>query len=377
LLERAHELQKRSLLVSGQANGGVMRSLAPLLRAMNSYYTNKIEGQHTLPAEIEQALRQQFSSTEDIVRRQRIALSHLEAEAAMEQMYAGKSWRELFAPDVISGLHALLFSPLPEADRKLDDGSVLQPGQLRAREVRVGRHVAPAASAVPSFLLRMERYYGTLREGELSVVAVAASHHRLAWVHPFEDGNGRVARLHSHLLLYSMSLTNGIWSPMRGLARRHGDYYARLANADQPRKGDLDGRGNLTEMGLVEFIEFFLEVCIDQVSFMTQMLDMRALPDRMAACLAYYSLRPNSQVRMEALQPLRFMFATGDMDRGDFKRMTGLHSRTAERMLRELLQLRLVESDTPKGKLRFGVPLHALRFYFPALWPEAEATTAI
>jgi len=29
-----------------------------------------------------------------------------------------------------------------------------------------------------------------------------------------------------------------------------------------------------------------------------------------------------------------------------------------------------------QGRLRFGMPLHALRFYFPALWPEAEADTA-
>ena len=31
------------------------------------------------------------------------------------------------------------------------------------------------------------------------------------------------------------------------------------------------------------------------------------------------------------------------------------------------------KGDTPQGKVRFGLPLHALRFYFPALWPEAEA----
>jgi len=27
-------------------------------------------------------------------------------------------------------------------------------------------------------------------------------------------------------------------------------------------------------------------------------------------------------------------------------------------------------------QVRFGLPLHALRFYFPALWPEAEADVA-
>jgi hypothetical protein len=38
-----------------------------------------------------------------------------------------------------------------------------------------------------------------------------------------------------------------------------------------------------------------------------------------------------------------------------------------------LVKRGLLKSDTPQGKLRFGIPLHALRFYFPALWPEAEA----
>ena len=36
---------------------------------MNSYYTNKIEGQHTLPREVEAALHAQFSSDADVRRR--------------------------------------------------------------------------------------------------------------------------------------------------------------------------------------------------------------------------------------------------------------------------------------------------------------------
>ena len=38
---------------------------------MNSYYTNRIEGQHTLPVEIEQALRNDYSADADKARRQR------------------------------------------------------------------------------------------------------------------------------------------------------------------------------------------------------------------------------------------------------------------------------------------------------------------
>ena len=374
LLERAHVLHKLALAAAGRADHSVMLSLAPLLRSMNSYYTNKIEGQHTLPIEIEQAMRHEFSSEQEVQRKQRIALSHLEAEQAAETQLAPLGWRALLSSETITTLHRSLFASLPPEDCALADGSLFQPGQLRTREVRVGKHIAPSAPSIPAFLDRFAQFYGTVRDGELSVLAVAAAHHRLAWIHPFEDGNGRVARLHSHLLLYAMGLTNGIWSPLRGLARSQTEYYARLANADQPRRGDLDGRGNLSESGLIEFIEFFLNVCIDQAQFMTQMLDMQTMSDRIAACLAFYSHRADSQVRMEALQPLRVMFMTGEMERGDFKLMTGLQTRTAERLLRGLFDLRLVVSDSPKGKLRFGVPLHALRFYFPALWPEAEGS---
>ncbi len=374
LLERAHELQKLALSTSGRADQGVMASLAPLLRAMNSYYTNKIEGQHTLPVEIEQALRQEFSSEREVQRKQRVALSHLAAETWAETALAPLGWRALLSAETITGLHRALFAPLPPEDCVLADGSLFQAGQLRTREVRVGNHIAPEVPSIPMFFDRFAQFYGAVRDGELAVLAVAAAHHRLAWIHPFEDGNGRVARLHSHVLLYAMGLTNGIWSPLRGLARNQAEYYARLANADQPRRGDLDGRGNLSDSGLIEFIDFFLNVCIDQAQFMTQMLDMRTMPDRIAACLAFYSHRADSQVRMEALQPLRMMFMTGEMERGEFKLMTGLQTRTAERLLRGLFDLRLVVSDSPKGKLRFGVPLHALRFYFPALWPEAEGS---
>jgi hypothetical protein len=68
------------------------------------------------------------------------------------------------------------------------------------------------------------------------------------------------------------------------------------------------------------------------------------------------------------LRPLYDLFLSGaEIERGEFKRMIGLGVRTAVKLLSALLR-----RDSPQGRLRFGVPLHALRFYFPALWPEAE-----
>jgi Fic family protein len=216
-----------------------------------------------------------------------------------------------------------------------------------------------------------------VRQGELAIVAAAASHHRLAWIHPFEDGNGRVARLHTHTVLYALGLTQGVWSPLRAMARTHAKYYEMLAAADAPRAGDFDGRGNLSQAGLIAYIDYVLEICIDQAEFMHKLLSVEGMRERIAACLAFESQRASSAIKMQALRPLHYMFMAGALERGEFMSMTGLKPRAASNVLKDLLARGLVVSDSPKGKVRFGTPFHALRFYFPALWPEAEADAAM
>jgi Fic family protein len=159
------------------------------------------------------------------------------------------------------------------------------PGELRQREVSVGRHVGPAASSIASFIERWAAVYGGVRRGEAALVAMAAAHHRLGWIHPFVDGNGRVMRLHSHALLNALGYTGGLWSPLRGFARTVDRYYALLASADEPRRGDLDGRGNLSEAALVTWIDYVLEICLDQVRFMRTMLDLETM-ERMTGASA-------------------------------------------------------------------------------------------
>ena len=264
-----------------------------------------------------------------------------------------------------------------KADRNQGDGkdtSVLVPGRMRQREVSVGRHAAPTAAVLPAFMQRWADVYGQVRRGEMQVLAMAAAHQRLAWIHPFVDGNGRVARLHSHLVLSHMGLINGLWSPLRGFARNQTAYYEHLAAADEARAGDLEGRGKLSEAGLLAWIGYVLDVCIDQVDFMTGQLAPPGMKERIAACLAYEEQVVRQGVRREALRALHYLFATqSDLERADFKAMLGLGERLATAQVTALLKRGLLLSDTPYGKVRLGVPQHALRFYFPSLWPEAEA----
>ncbi len=375
LLVKAHDLALAATSLAGQ---GVPAGLRQLLRAMNSYYTNRIEGQHTRPHEIEQALRTDFSNNPDLAARQRLALAHIDAEIELEARYCGEDGaRRLYTPAAVGDLHSTLFARLPAGDLRSANSQAIEPGRLRTREVSVGRHVAPAAASLATLLERWGAAYGGVRRGEAALVALAAAHQRLGWIHPFADGNGRVVRLHTHTVLSALGYSGGLWSPLRGFARSVDRYYALLAAADEPRRGDFDGRGNLSEAALVEWIDYVLDTCLDQVSFMRSLLNLGAIEGRIAACLAFEEQTLKSGVRREAMRALHYLFlSNAELERGEFKRMTGLGERTAVKLLSALLQRGLLRSETPQGRVRFGLPLHALRFYFPGLWPEAEADAA-
>jgi len=375
LLAKAHDLSRAAALLAGTRVPSELRSL---LRSMNSYYTNRIEGQHTRPHEIDQALRKDFSKDARLAAKQRMAVAHIEAEVALEQRYVGaEGARALYSEDAVLAIHQELFGRLPAQDLLTDEGEPIVPGQLRQREVKVGQHVAPSFASVPQFVERWGSYYGTVRRGEAALVAMACAHQRLGWVHPFIDGNGRVMRLHTHTLLSALGYTGGLWSPLRGFARSTERYYALLADADRERRGDLDGRGNLSEQALIAWADYVLDVCQDQVGFMASMLDFQTLKERIEACLVFEATVEKSGVRQESLRGLHYLFLSGDeMARGDFKAMLGVSDRAATDALGALVKRGLLKSDSPQGKVRFGLPQHALRFLFPRLWPEAEADAA-
>jgi Fic family protein len=380
LLSRAAELIAEGHRLEAAA-GQLSRTLAPLLRAMNSYYTNKIEGQHTRPADIERALHQHFDADKRQARRQRLALAHMQVEATLEASLP-TSRAELYAPEFVADIHARLYLELPANERLTDDGSKLAPGTWRQGLVTAGRHLAPAASELPTLLGAWQTAYSNLPGVEAMVVGAACSHHRLLWIHPFPDGNGRAARLHTHLVLTALGLTQGLWSPLRGMARNQDAYYARLNNADLPRRNDLDGRGSLSQEELVAFAGWLLDVCIDQARFMRELLSLGSLKERLLELLLSLGAKPwsiggeHSVVKVEALEALHYTAVFGPVERGRFMAMTGLPARTARRVLTSLLDYGVLEAATSRAKVGFAVPYKSLRFVFPRLWPEAEADTA-
>jgi Fic family protein len=123
----------------------------------------------------------------------------------------------------------------------------LPDGILEALSDLVRRHIAVSPGAVPRFLERWETAYCPLSKFE-TVLQAAAAHHRLLWIHPFADGNGRVARLVSYAMLLKAFDTGGIWSIARGLGRDVDAYKGHVADCDLMRRNDLDCRGTLSEV---------------------------------------------------------------------------------------------------------------------------------
>ncbi len=367
LREQSLEVIKKSTRLGGGIHASTVASIQGLVRSMNSYYSNRIEGQSTHPVNIERALAKNFSDTPSTAKLQRIAIAYIDAEKELEEI-GGVGLENTLRSSILIEAHRALYGRLEPEDRTTEEGRVIEPGKERQENVTVGRHDPPLWTSVPDFLRRMDQVYAQSTSGNQSLIRVACAHHRAMWVHPFLDGNGRVVRLQTHLAL--LPLTKGLWSMNRGLARNRDDYYAYLAGADQPRQGDLDGRGNLSEKMLWEWCQWFISVANDQVDFMEKMLNLSEMKKHIEA-LIFFRASQDKVIRKEAVAPLYHLYLAGPTKRGDFLQMTGLGERTARSLLSELLKIGLVTSDGHKSPVQFAFPLDSLQFLLPNLYPES------
>src|SRR5262245_14599905 len=285
LEDLAFDLAREASELAGQLHPIVRNSVSALVRSMNCYYSNLIEGHNTHPRDIDRALVADYSADPHRRDLQLEARAHIEVQRMIDARKnsptppASRAFIQWTHREFCERLpESLLFVENPDTHERLQ----VIPGELRTRGVAVGQHVPPPAENLASFLARFEEAYAPVRLTKpRQAIAVAAAHHRLLWIHPFLDGNGRVARLMAHAMLLDLGVGSALWSVSRGLARRSTEYKSLLMGADEPRKGDLDGRGALSQSALIEFCQFFLESCLDQVRYMRELLEPSELQRRM------------------------------------------------------------------------------------------------
>jgi Fic family protein len=336
---------------------------------MNCYYSNLIEGHDTHPIDIELALKGDYSKDAKKRDLQLEARAHI---AVQHWMDSGALGHRATASDAILETHRRFCEQLPEemlwvANPMTGEKIRVIPGELRACDVRVGELVPVSPGAVPRFLTRFEEGYGRLAKTE-KIIATAAAHHRLVWIHPFLDGNGRVARLMSHAMMLDLLETGALWSIARGLARNVEAYKAHLAACDQPRRNDLDGRGSLSEESLVAFTRFFLTVCLDQVRFMEDLMQ----PDTLRARIQLWT---EEQIRLGKLPEkanvvLDAILYRGELPRADIAGIVGTGERQARRVVSALVERGVLASSSSRAALRLAFPAALASRWMPGLFPD-------
>lgn len=369
LTDLALDLAQKSAGFHRSLPASMLTSLADLVRTMNCYYSNIIEGHATHPVDIERALKGHYSNDAEKRDLQLEAKAHIMVQQWID---AGGLKDRVAAVESIREIHRRFCEHLPADLLSVEDPATKEkvkiiPGALRTRGVKVGRHVAISPGAVPRFLSRFQESYGSLGTAD-TVIAAAAAHHRLVWIHPFLDGNGRVARLLSHAMLLDTLHTGAVWSIARGLARNVQAYKGHLAACDQTRRNDLDGRGHLSEENLAEFTKFFLTTCIDQVSFMESLIQ----PDRLRARILTWA---EEEIRLNHLPPksgeiLQAILYRSELPRADAPGIVGTGDRQARRIVSALLDQNVLRSDSTRAPLRLAFPAALAPRWMPGLFPE-------
>jgi len=386
LADLAAQVLAKSSTLSSLLPEAARASMHELLRIINSYYSNMIEGNSTHPIDIERATRRDYSADPAQRNKQIESVAHIDCQRQIEEILNVEPDTEITSPEFLCRVHKLFYDKLPDDLKRVKNettGEELEVigGEIRKLDVQVGSHVGPASICLDNFLDRFHEKYRLPLHGVHPIITAAASHHRLMWIHPFLDGNGRVTRLYTDAFFRKLMPGYGIWNVSRGLARNREKYYAALAQADVPRRGDLDGRGNLSREGLELFCRFFLEMCIDQIDYMGSVLKLEGLLERIQGYVTLRTLnmahipvgRPNAdKMRSEAVYILQEALMRGEVARSDVSRLTGLGDRVSRGLVSDLLKEKLLVSLMPQGGLRLGFPIHVVEYYFPGLYPPSD-----
>lgn len=374
------ELSAVSATLGKALHPATAANLADLVRIMNSYYSNLIEGHHTRPRDIQRALAGNFDKDEKRRHLQIEAAAHVRLQAEIDRLAATNQLHEPASVDFIRWLHAEFYTGASEEILRVKDNGheyLMTPGELRSRaehDNAVGRHMPPSSARVADFMTYFEKRYRFEGLGKAArIIAIGAAHHRFNYIHPLPDGNGRVSRLMSHAMAHAAGIgAHGLWSISRGLARGlsrgpdgHNEYKTMMDAADARRQGDLDGRGNLSLQALNEFVLWFLRVSLDQVNFMSDLFDLDALAKRLRRYVERHEM-----LKPESARLLEEALMRGTFERGEIPRITGLPERTARRVLNDVIETGLLASETAKGAVSLRFPADALEMLFPKLFPE-------
>ena len=212
--------QNRYKVSSVKLSKTVMNKLRKNSKKKSSYASNKIEGNPLSEKQVNEVIesdeRKHYLKPEQEVRNYFLALNYLEEKVKN---------KEKFSKKLILDVQKLVEKGASK--EKIGLRGPMPPGVLFAvYDSKTGNpdYIPPEYCDIPGLLDELVEYVNTTDDHPLIVAAVV--HYQLVTIHPFEDGNGRTARLLSG---YIMDLNgygfNGIGSLEEYFAYDIDEYY--------------------------------------------------------------------------------------------------------------------------------------------------------
>lgn len=179
------------------------------LRLEWTYHSNAIEGNTLTFGETKAFLLHGITAQGKPFREYLDIEGHAEAIEYLQEFIRRE---EILTEAVIRELHKIILVRPYEVDAATQDGRLtkhtVQPGQYKSmpNHVRTSSgniHYYASPEDTPIFMNELVAWYrGALAKGVLHPLILAATfHYRFVAIHPFDDGNGRMARLLMNLIL--------------------------------------------------------------------------------------------------------------------------------------------------------------------------------
>ena len=145
------ELAAATTALESKLHPRTAANLAVLVRIMNTYYSNLIEGHNTRPKEIEKAMVGALESNQERRSLQLEARAHMRVQAEIDRLHTADVLPDPTSIDFIKKLHREFYQDAPKElllIKGVNHEFIMKPGQWRSMpeyDVSVGRHIPPSS----------------------------------------------------------------------------------------------------------------------------------------------------------------------------------------------------------------------------------------
>ena len=141
------------------------------------------------------------------------------------------------------------------------------PGDYRSVDVAItgSQHRPPSWVTVHAEISDLLDFANQERPPHEQMMQIALAHHRFVWIHPFQNGNGRVSRLFTYAMLRRTIFATGGHSALNPTSVFGNDRSAYISA--------LEAADRLDDAGALEWSEFFVHGIRDDLSRIVRLQD--------------------------------------------------------------------------------------------------------